>query len=188
MPVSLILYAAAAIAVLFLGRIAWQWLVFREIRLITCPENQRPAGVRLDAWHAAVTGIGKPDFRLSSCTRWPEMAGCDQQCLRQIEAAPVDCEARRILANWYHGKRCAFCGLPFGEVVWEVRKPALLHADMGIVDWTQIAFDQLPEVLQQSRPVCFACHTATTLVREHPDLVVTRSGMGLAGGETTGKI
>ena len=185
MPVLVVLYAGAAMTALFLGRVAWQWLVFREKRLITCPENQRPAGVQLDAWHAALTGVAKPDFRLSSCTRWPDRAGCDQDCLRQIEAAPVDCEVRRILANWYRGKQCAVCGLPFGEILWEVRKPALLLADKGTVDWKQVSVDRLPEVLQQSRPVCFACHMAATLVREHPDLVIDRSGLELAGGGTT---
>lgn len=51
-------------------------------RAVTCPETHRPAGVTIDARHAAATGLrGKPEFRLSDCTRWPERIRCGQDCL-----------------------------------------------------------------------------------------------------------
>ena len=185
MPV-LVVSLGVALLVVVLGRVVYRWTVFRAKRLVTCPENQRPAGVNLDAGHAAWTGLGKsPHFRLASCTRWPERAGCGQQCLSQIEAAPQDCEVRRILARWYQGKKCVSCGLPFGEILWEYQKPALLNADKRTVEWGQIPVDQLPEVLEQSAPICFTCHMASTLAREHPDLTVDRSRPWAAGRQGT---
>ena len=172
MPIQLATLAVA----LLLGvgiRGVCRWAMLRRMRLIQCPENRRPAGVQLDALHSAWT-LGSSDFRLSSCTRWPERAGCGQDCLRQIEASPQDCEVRRILARWYEGKKCAGCGTTFAQILWDARKPALLQADKSTMEWEQIPVDRLPEMLQQSAPLCFACHMATRLVREYPDLVVNR--------------
>jgi len=51
-------------------------------RAVTCPETHQQVGVTIDARHAAATGLfGTSDFRLSDCTRWPERAGCGQECL-----------------------------------------------------------------------------------------------------------
>jgi len=51
-------------------------------RAVTCPETHQQVGVTIDARHAAATGLcGVSDFRLSDCTRWPERAGCGQECL-----------------------------------------------------------------------------------------------------------
>jgi hypothetical protein len=183
-PVQSVVLAGVALLVVLLGRVAYQWRVFHVKHLITCPENRRPAGVDLEAWHAAWTGLGKaPDFQLASCTRWPERAGCGQECLSQIEASPQDCEVRRILARWYQGKQCASCGLPFGEILWDIQKPALLNADQKTAEWEQIPVDQLPETLERSAPICFACHMASRLVQEHPELVVERPRAHTVGGQ-----
>jgi hypothetical protein len=140
----------------------WKW--FRVKHLVTCPESQRPAAVDLDIFH-----------QLSTCSRWPERAGCGQQCLSQIEAAPHDCQVRTILERWYEGKTCVVCHQPIGEIHWSVRKPALVRADRLSVEWSQVPVEQLPETLAASSPICFACHMAATLVREHPELIVDRS-------------
>ena len=79
------------------------WLRYRGERVITCPENRRPAGVALGAGRAAVLG----SFRLSACSRWPEHAGCGQECLAQIQESPEACLVRNILTDWYRGKSCA---------------------------------------------------------------------------------
>jgi hypothetical protein len=183
-PVQVVVVCVSvALLVVVLGRVAYQWIVFRRRRLIDCPENRRPAGVQLDAWHAAWTSVGKtPGLRLSACTRWPERAGCGQQCLSQIEAAPHECEVRRILSAWYQGKKCVSCGQPIGETLWSVQKPALLTADKTTVEWSQIPVDRLREVLERSAPICFACHMASTLVREHPELAVERPRGHAVGG------
>ena len=174
--------AGVALLVVVLGRVAYRFMVFHAERLVQCPENQRPAGVRLNARMAAGAGFGKPHLQLSECSRWPERAGCGQDCLRQIEAAPRDCEVRRILAHWYQGKNCASCGQPFGEILWEYQKPALVTADKKSVDWEQIPVEQLPAVLEQAKPICFACHMAGSLVREHPELVIERPQPHGSGG------
>lgn len=57
-------------------------------RLVSCPENQQPGVVSIDARHAMATGIdGSPDVRLCDCTRWPERAQCNQACLSQAAHA-----------------------------------------------------------------------------------------------------
>ena len=58
-------------------------------RAVTCPETHRQVGVTIDASHAAVTGLrGHSDFRLSDCTRWPERADCEQDCLPEALRNP----------------------------------------------------------------------------------------------------
>jgi hypothetical protein len=157
------------------GRLVSTWLRYRGARLITCPENRRPAGVRVDDGHAALTALkGTPELRLASCSRWPERAGCGQGCLAQIEAAPEDCLIRNILADWYRGKVCASCGRPFGEIRWTVQKPGLISADKISVEWNQLSPERLRETLETALPVCFGCHMASTLVREHPELALDR--------------
>jgi hypothetical protein len=171
-----ILASLVVVAALGLGRLASAWLKYRGRRVITCPENRRPAGVVVDARHAAATGLAKaPDLRLSSCSRWPERAGCGQQCLTQIAVSPEDCLVRNIFTRWYAGKVCASCGRPIGEIQWAGSEPALLGAGKVSVAWGEVPAENLYEVLAASLPLCFACHMANTLVREHPELVVDRS-------------
>ena len=82
---------------------------------------------------------------------------------------------RNILTKWYVGKVCAWCGQPFGEIDWAERKPALLGADGVSVEWSEVPADKLNETLAAASPVCFTCHMANTLVREHPELAVDRA-------------
>jgi hypothetical protein len=162
------------------GVAAWRFIracfLYRGRRVIQCPENSRPAGVRVDAAHAGLTAMGaRPHLRLSACSRWPERAGCGQECLSQIEAAPADCLVDHILTEWYAGKACASCGRPFGKIDWSIQKPAVLPAGKVSVEWSEVPAERLAETLQTALPVCFACHTAQTLARLHPELVTDRS-------------
>jgi hypothetical protein len=53
--------------------------------LVTCPETQQTAALELDAGHAALrAATGRVEVRVQDCSRWPERAGCQQECLRQI--------------------------------------------------------------------------------------------------------
>jgi len=174
MPIRLLVPAATLIALAILARWIGKWLSYRGDRLITCTENRRPAGVRVDAPLAALTAWPTARLRLDSCSRWPERAGCGQQCLREIAESPDGCFVRNILASWYEGKACVSCGHIFSEIRREVQKPALLRADKTSVEWKDIPVDRLVEELQHSAPLCFACHMASTLVREHPDLAIRR--------------
>jgi hypothetical protein len=161
---------------LLIGRWVSSWLKYRGERVVRCPENGRPAGVVVNAGHAALSALGKPpEIRLASCSRWPERAGCGQQCLAQVEASPEGCLVRNILAKWYEGKDCASCGRPFGEIDWAGVKPALRTADQSFVEWSQVPAERLEETLATAMPICFACYMANRLVREHPDLAIDRT-------------
>ena len=177
MPIwAIVILALAVVMTVSAGN---AWLKYRGERVVQCPENRRPAGVSLAVGpavgHAATLSVwGGGDLRLAACSRWPERAGCGQQCLSQIEASPEDCLVRNILSRWYEGKSCAWCGLPFGEVQWNVRKPALLEESGVSLEWSAIPAEKLQETLAASLPVCFACHLANTLVREHPEVAIKR--------------
>jgi len=166
---------AAVLAVIAVVRVALVWWKYRGARVITCPENLRPAGISIAAGHAAANLFAKhPQLKLSACSRWPEHAGCGQECLSQVAAAPEDCLVRNILVQWYAGKRCVTCGLPFGEISLAGVKPAVLCADKVSVEWSEIPADRLSETLAAGSPICFACHMGNTLVRTHPELAVDR--------------
>ena len=152
------------------------YLKYRGDRVITCPENRRPAGVVVDTRHVLLTTLeGKPDLRLKSCSRWPEHRDCGQECLRQIEAAPEDCLVRHILTQWYQGKTCALCGNPIGEIQWADHKPALLNAEHRTVAWRDVPAESVPNVLASHQAVCWNCHIVNRMVGEHGDLVLDRS-------------
>ena len=175
------------LAVVLAGFAAWRlvsaWWKYRGRMVITCPENQQPAGVSVDTGHAAATALGgTPQLRLSDCSRWPDRAGCGQPCLSQIEAAPENCMVRHILIGWYAGKNCAWCGQPFGEIHAPDRKPAVLLADKTSVEWGEIPAEKLQETLAAALPLCFGCHIANTMRRLHPELVIDRSRPALSGG------
>jgi hypothetical protein len=91
---SLVLLVLLVMFGLVFGRAYLKW---RGERIITCPENQRPAGVLVNTRHVLLMTLeGKSDLRLKSCSRWPERKDCGQECLRQIEAAPEDCLVSQI--------------------------------------------------------------------------------------------
>ena len=66
-----VLAGIAVLAGLGAIRMARIWFRYRGARVVTCPENQRPAGVSLDSLHASLTAPGRPAaLRLSTCSRW----------------------------------------------------------------------------------------------------------------------
>jgi hypothetical protein len=149
-----LLAAAAIIALGIIVKLLVSWYRFRGERVVTCPENCRPAGVRLDAGLAARANlVGPAEFRLSDCSRWPEKGDCGRECLAQIAEAPEACLVRNILVEWYRGKSCVYCGRRFGAIEWSGQKPALVRADKVSVDWSQVPAPELPEVLQTALPV-----------------------------------
>ncbi len=103
-PFQLVLGVAVLVGlgVLFVfgRRLAGAWAKYRGTRVVVCPENREMVAVHVDAGHAAFSASqGHPDLRLESCTRWPEKAGCGQECLGQIESAPEACLLRTILGD-----------------------------------------------------------------------------------------
>jgi hypothetical protein len=175
MPIPFLDLAVVLLAGAAVWRLGGRWLKYRGRRVIVCPENNRPAGVAVDARHAAATVFGKsPELRLSECSRWPEKAGCGQECLSEMRKSGADCLVRNIIAKWYRDKVCAACGQPVGEIDWSGSRPALLVADRVSVEWDQIPADKLIGTLAAASPICFACHTTNRLVQEYPELVTHR--------------
>jgi hypothetical protein len=115
-----------------------------------------------------------PVLRLSECSRWPEKAGCGQECLSQVRESGAGCLVRNIIAQWYRDKSCAACGQAIGEIDWTGSRPALLLSDQESVEWARIPAEELIGTLAAALPICFACHTANRLVKEHPELVTDR--------------
>jgi hypothetical protein len=138
-------------------RLARAGLRYHGGRIVTCPETQHPAGVVVDAWHAIATSLtGKPRIRLRGCSRWPERAGCGQECLSQIVANPQGCLVQSMLRTWYEGKCCTWCGAPVSPACW-TSHPVLLTGG-NLKSWDEIPVSQLPEVLAAAQPVCFSCY------------------------------
>lgn len=150
--------------------------IYRGVRVITCPENLQPAAVKVAALDAAkwYALSGEKDVHLQNCSRWPEMAGCDEACLSQIESSPVGCRVHTIVTSWYAGKSCHYCAKPIGEIVWHERPPAVRLAGGTTREWKEIAPEQLPSVFATAEPVCWACHIVEGFRHEHPELVIER--------------
>ena len=176
MSVPLVLLALAALGIVA-TIVLWAVLrVYRGTRLVACPETDRPAAVELDATRAALSLFGDEPgrLRLSSCSRWPEKAGCGQECLADVERDPQACLVRTIVAGWYRGQSCVFCGKAIPEVTWTEHRPALLSPDRLTVSWKDVKPESLPEIFSTHKPVCWNCHVVQSVVREHPDVVTVR--------------
>lgn len=73
---------------------------FRGKRSVTCPETHQSAEIELDAGLiAARTAVGnrieRSDFKVLSCSRWPERHECGQECVEQLTAAGAASAAQR---------------------------------------------------------------------------------------------
>jgi hypothetical protein len=149
---------------------------FRGKRLVTCPETHKAAAVDVGAGEAALGAFLKePTLRLVECSRWPEREGCGQECLQQIEVDPQNCLVWSVVSHWYEGKSCAFCHKPIGSLHRLDHAPALLGPDSKTAEWKDIKPEQLPEIFETYRPVCWNCHVTETFRRVHPELVTDRA-------------
>ncbi len=151
------------------------WYAWRQRRLITCPDNEKPAAVRLDALRAAASAwAGREDLRLSECSRWPEKQDCGQECLRQIQKGPGECLVQTLVTRWYEDKACSCCGKPIHEVAWADQRPGLRAPDGRYMAWTDVPPETLPDVFKTHAPVCWDCLVVQRVAREHPDDVTPR--------------
>lgn len=80
-----------ASSMLLLPLVLWRHDIYRRYsgsRLVTCPKDQGPGVVTIDARHAMATGVdGNPDLHLSACTRGHEHSDCSRACLSQATQA-----------------------------------------------------------------------------------------------------
>jgi hypothetical protein len=91
MTTALLALAAGFLWVaVFLAVPVWiAWRRWRGTRIVSCPETERPAAVRMDLRYAIAGSIvGRPELRVRDCSRWPERKTCGQTCLTQIEESP----------------------------------------------------------------------------------------------------
>lgn len=173
------LFVLTALSSGYLAYRVWKFYCgLRGKRLVTCPETGRSAAVELDAKQAVKESLwSTPVLRLSECSRWPERKGCGQTCLRQIELAPENCLVRNIIAHWYAGKTCVLCGHTVDATEQSIgHTPALLDLQGKTVYWDEVKPEQLPEILDTHKPVCWSCHISEKFRREHPEMVVDRPG------------
>jgi len=176
----LTIYIAAGIVVLAfiaLAAIAFakRYVKYRGKRVITCPETNCHEAVELDASLAAMSSLlDHTELRLSSCTRWPERQDCAQDCIRDIELSPIGCRLRAMLDNWYKGKECVLCHRVFDVIHWFDHKPALLSPEGKILEWEAVPPEQIPDLLNTHRPVCWNCRIVENFRIEHPELVTDR--------------
>jgi hypothetical protein len=167
------------------------WRAFRRFRreraafLVTCPRTGEPAAIEVEGRHRAWTVLGARELRMRDCSRWPvrETAGCGEECLRQVEAAPEECLVLTILSHWFEKKSCAVCGRPLGATQWLERMPVLLDPEGTTLRWDAVPPERLQEVLRTHRAVCYPCHVTESFRREHPELLRDRPPThGPAGG------
>ena len=173
MSVPLVILALLALGLLTALVLIPVVRVYRGTRLVACPETKRPAAVELDSLGAAFRLFGDEPgrFRLS---RWPEKAGCGQECLTEVARDLGACLVRTIVAGWYRGQSCVFCGKPIPEVTWTEHRPALLSPDGVTVSWTDVKPETLPDLFSTHKPVCWDCHVVQSLIRERPETVTVR--------------
>jgi len=178
MPTQIVLVAGAIVAVAAIAvafRMARALGEYRGERVVTCPESHAAVGVKVDARHAALSAAAGPaDLRLADCTRWPERAGCGQECLAEVSAARHDCLVRVHLARWFAGKSCALCGERFEQIRWVEARPGLLGPDGAVVAWADVRAEKLGPVLESHRPLCYDCFVAEEFRQRFPELVTNR--------------
>jgi hypothetical protein len=181
---AVLVLALLVVSFFAVRRLLSSWALYRGPKVINCPETLQPAGVEVDTRYAGLSAFfeGEPSLRLASCTRWPEKAGCGQECLAQVEDAPIDCGVRHMLETWYRGKPCIYCRTRFSTITWHDHKPGLVSPEGEFVSWSDVPHDRLPEVLNTHFPVCWNCDNIERFRREHPDLVTDITGRDRRSG------
>jgi len=170
-----IVVALVAVAAMYVTWRVREALRFRGQMLVTCPETHQPAAVKLSVTRTAAKALGgRHDHELCDCSRWPERGDCEQDCLEQVERDPENHRVWTIAARWYAGKQCAYCGKTIETLSHFDRSPALLSDESRTEEWDDVPAQNLPEEFSHDLPVCWSCHIAQTLLREHPELVVRR--------------
>lgn len=168
---------AGVAAVTILARYFYVYYKLKGKRLVTCPENHQFATVGMDAARGARESLLKePALHLNACTRWPEKQDCAQDCLPQITSDQVGRRVPKIVADYYRGKACAFCGNPVSDVdVWWLhQEPGFVDSQMHLVSWETIPPEQLPAAFAAWKPVCWSCSITETFRKEHASLLLDR--------------
>ncbi len=156
-PITLFIVGTVILVGLPLGFSAKSYFRSRGRRKAICPETRNPVEVTLDAKYAFQTALkGEEHSRLASCSRWPEKANCDQECIAQVYPTPENLE--RVLQKWYEGKACGICGRLLSPADWRRGRLALLNEKQKMFELRHMHLDELPTILDRMRPLCWTCH------------------------------
>lgn len=166
-----IIFAVIALAALAFGFLA---LRYRGKRIVECPETRQPVATEIGAVRAAAARIiGESQVVITSCSRWPERAGCDQACAPAIAASPRETLVTDIVTRWYAERACVLCGKHIQELGGAI-VPALRKGGGIITPWSDIPAEELPSLLSSAVAVCASCELAENFRRVHPELVIER--------------
>ena len=167
LQVVLILFVLSLIPLLcVVGRARFK---YRGTRVVTCPETDSPAAVRVDIRRImASSSIGEPDLRLGACSRWPERGRCGQDCLAQVHEAPARSVVRTMLVEGYRDGWCERCGKVIGRVHWVEHEPALLTPNRRTVEWDELSPEQIASVNATHQRVCWRCHLSSAMRERFP--------------------
>lgn len=162
---------AIALAAVTLGVVASR---YRGRRIVVCPETREPVGTEIGAIRAAASRLtGHRRVVITSCSRWPERAGCDQACAPAIAASPRETLVTGIVTRWYAGTACVLCGKHIQDLGGAI-VPALRNAEGTITPWSEIRSEELPSLLSTAVAVCASCELAENFRRVNPGLVIER--------------
>ena len=164
----LAVYAAIALAT---------WIRLRGTLVVTCPETQMPAAVKIDIGHAAATAVWeKADLKVAACSRWPGRLGCDELCLAQIAASPGGTRARTMARRFFEGKRCAICQRLIDPPGATTLQPGLMNpVSHEAMTWDDVPAQNLPDAFATRRPICSNCTLAESFRQRFYDRVTDRA-------------
>ena len=152
----------------------WTYWRASGVRVVRCPVTHETVRIELAAVRAAVLLAPSSDLVVRRCSLWPQRRNCAQWCCDEIETSPSGCRMEAILADWYQGKRCAYCGRSVPRPAVGDLPPALRAPDGAIVEWSAIEPTRLFDVLATHQAVCASCDVAETFRSRHGDWVVER--------------
>ncbi len=80
-----VLYALAGLLTVVLPVALLEYQDLKRKKSVVCPETGDTAGVEVDARRGAIgVALGVPRLRVTTCSRWPRHAACDQACRKQV--------------------------------------------------------------------------------------------------------
>ena len=162
------LFALAVGGVVLLRR----WYAWRQKRLITCPENERPAAVRVDAVRAAGAARESAPVGVLALAREAGLRAGVPRPDREGTGRVPRADARRALVRGQglHVLRQADQGRRLGG---PEARPARAGR-RGILAWPDVPPEALPELFKTHAPVCWNCLVVQKVASEHPDDVTVR--------------
>lgn len=170
-----LLVIAAAFLTRRLVAAAYAWK-YHGMMLVTCPENHKPAAVKVATARAALHEfIKRGHLELGDCSRFHGRPDCDQDCLREIEDSPAEHRVWNIASQWFQGKQCVYCHKPIEPPSHIDHAPALMRiVDRKTVEWKNLPAEELPNAFAECVPVCWSCHMTETFLRKFPEKAVVR--------------